>query len=143
HKCDLLRQWLADPRCPLEEQSTGYFLAIGSDANLKIEFCPFCGEGASICDSHRPPPAACQHLEELAAAPGSTVRFCAKSGEYELVGLDSLKVRLFFCPVCGRRLPLSNNKDDFYEMSPAELATWRQASEGVKSIADALERFGA
>ena len=41
-------------------------LAIGSGANFKIAFCPFCGEAVSSSLNLSPPPAACQHLEELA-----------------------------------------------------------------------------
>jgi hypothetical protein len=143
HKCDLLCQWLADPRCPIEEKSGGYFLSVNPGVNLKIAFCPFCGEATTDQAATGPPPTWCEHLKELSAPAGSPVRRHRESGDYELLGSDSLKIRLFFCPVCGMRLPLSNNASDFCEISPNEMSKWKQAFEGVRSIDDALERFGA
>src|SRR5437899_2341804 len=142
HRCDLIEQWSADPRSPLEERIDGYYLAVSGQVVLSIAFCPFCGDEISTGMPPTQRPLTCHHLEELARDPESSVRYLPESEEYQLMARDSLKIRLFFCPACGSRLPINNNEQEFCERSALELAKWAKLSEGINTIALALARFG-
>ena len=144
--CDLLREWSADPRSPikLDAHTSEFVLTLNGRKRLAMDFCPFCGEplgsGGRRISRGR---ATCRHLAKLAREPLSAVVYRPEYGEYWFAGSRSLKIRLFFCPVCGRRQRIARDDDKhFHKKSPEEVAQLTKLFSEVSSIAVALQRFG-
>jgi hypothetical protein len=142
HECELVLQNTADPRSPLERAAGGLSLPVGEDECLNLSFCPFCGDDLATGKPPESRAVACQHLAQLERERRSSVVRSAGAGIYELMGRDSVRIRLFFCPICGSKLPTEDNRHEFHERSAQELADWGKLASGVRTIAQALDRFG-
>jgi len=145
HICDLLKMFSTDPRIPIKfnEKSGEYSLTVNADIGVMMVYCAFCGNkmtDGSKSVSRRE--GSCEHLAELSLEPESSVRFRTEEREYWLYGRNSRMVRLFYCPVCGRRLPLHKNDSRFYKKSEAEVAELVKRFRNITTIDLALEQFG-
>jgi hypothetical protein len=120
----------------------GLSLTDGGDGQLGLSFCPFCGDELATGKAPHRRAAACQHLAALQRQGLSSVVHSGAPGVYDLLGSDSLRIRVFFCPICGSKLPDADNRHEFYERSPQELAQWRKLVQGVRTIRETLGRFG-
>jgi hypothetical protein len=143
HNCELLESWRMDERAPVElRRETGKFvLTINSATAVTMAYCPWCGK--SLDGSGKPNPlkaAACEHMKDLAAMPESSIRYLSAEREYCLCGANGLSARLFFCPKCGRKLPV--HQTNRYEKSPREVARLRKLFANVRSVDEAIEQVG-
>jgi len=147
HACFSLTDWCLDPRSPIKREGhpPGYTLAVNAETPLTMVFCPFCGD--RIADGERGAPRAhpnCSHLRTLSRAPGSSVVYVPEYRQFMLAGSGSMKIRLFFCPLCGGKIRWrKGDTDRFYENPPAELADLAKRFEGITTVARALRRLGA
>jgi hypothetical protein len=51
-------------------------------------------------------------------------------------------IRLFFCPECGRALKMRPRDPNFYKKSPSEEGALSEQLKDIRTIADALRKFG-
>jgi len=51
-------------------------------------------------------------------------------------------IRLFYCPICGNRIPLEKSDTRFYKKSPAEVAKLSERFAGITAIDLAIQKFG-
>jgi hypothetical protein len=108
-----------------------------------MAYCPFCGAEVSASrKSVSQPKHGCHHLQELSSKSDSSVKYRRDEREYWLFGRDSLMIRLFYCPLCGCKLPLHKHDSRFYKRSPAEVAELTKRCEKITTIDLALEQFG-
>ncbi len=130
-----------DERVPIRKESGKLILAVNAATEVTADYCPFCGEGLNGGSRTNSPSAGvCDHVEELAAKPGSCVRYVADQREYFIFGTGDLRVCLFFCPVCGRKMPLHETKR--CQKSGSEVARLERLVAGIKSIEQAIEKLG-
>jgi len=131
-----------DERVPVElKKETGEFvLTINAGTVVTLAYCPWCGErldGSEKSNSLRD--GVCEHIKDLAAKPESSIRYLSPEGEY-FVCANDLSVRLFFCPICGRKLPVQQTNR--YEKSPIEVEQLTKLFANVRSPDDAIEQVG-
>lgn len=146
HSCDLLTIWAADPRVPVrfDKRSKDYRLIINSNERLRMLFCPWCGdsliqppEPAVRCEGY------CKHLPDLSRKPNSPIKFNDYRQNYEIVGRRFGSVALFYCPICGIKQPVHDDRDRFYERSPDEVAELTERTKNITTIDQAIETLGA
>ena len=77
---------------------------------------------------------------DLAAKPESIIRCQSAEREYYICGAKELSVCLFFCPICGRKLP--PHQTNRYEKSPLEVERLTKLFANVRSTDDAIEQVG-
>src|SRR5208282_191179 len=145
HSCDLLMESVADPRSPIKRRpgSSGYRLLLNAASTVELLFCPFCGESLTRSGKRfSPPDTPCLHLRQMSRKSESSVFYDLSSNEYVLAGRESLKIRVFYCPLCGRRQRLRRNESDFWKISPAEQAKWVGRLTKVTSIQTLLRELG-
>ena len=145
HSCDLLKMFSTDPRIPIKfnEKPANYSMAVNSEIRVTMVYCAFCGKkmaGATKSVSRRRGP--CQHLPALSRKPKSSVKFRPNEREFWLYGRNSRMVRLFYCPLCGCKLPLHKNDRRFYKKSEAEVTKLVKGFRNITTIGLALEQFG-
>jgi hypothetical protein len=143
HTCDLMESWLMDERVPIERRkdSAEFLLAVNTDTVLPMAYCPFCGKSLNGSGkSNSRTACVCKHVRELAARPNSAVRYLPHQREFVIAGTEDLTVCLFFCPICGRKLPL--HQEDRCRKSPSEVARLRKLFANIKSIEQAVKQVG-
>lgn len=128
-----------DERVPvkLRKESGEFVLNINADTEVKMSYCAWCGE--SLHGGQKPNSlgaGVCKHVEDLAAKPGSSLKY---QGCW-MLGAGDLSVRLFFCPTCGRELPVDEERR--WEKSPSEIAMLTTMFANIKSIGQAIEQVG-
>lgn len=146
HTCFLLNLWLADPSVPIEfdEESRKYVLIVNADIHVTMVYCPFCGRNlnsgrSAVARRGR----LCKHLAKLEKQTKSSIIYWREQGEYAIAGHPSRIVRLFYCPICGNKLPpRKNGKKSFYRKSPIEIAKLSELVKGVATPDQVLERLG-
>ena len=145
HSCSALKEWCADPRSPIERDSASrFYLSANGELKIRMLFCPFCG--ASLSGNTRAPKGrgtSCRHLAELARKPRSPVVYRPEWREYWLAGTKDLLIRLFYCPLCGAKVPLGEQDERvFLKPSQRELAGLKRRLKGLKSLRTALQQLG-
>lgn len=145
HNCELLEMWCADPRVPIGfwEKPRKYSLIVNTDTSVTMAYCPFCGKNlydSNISTSRRT--RLCKHMLELTTNPESSVKYRPELNEYWILGFEDIKVRLFFCPLCGQELPLQKTNGLFYQKSESEVVKLKNIFANIKTIDHALEQFG-
>lgn len=143
HNCEMLESWCLDERVPIElrKESGEIVLTINADTAVALTYCALCGKSLDgIRKSNSLRAGVCKHVKDLAAKPASSVRYRSSEEEYWIFGAKELWVRLFFCPICGRKLPLSTTKR--YHKSPSEVARLTKLFANVKSIDQAIAQAG-
>jgi predicted RNA-binding Zn-ribbon protein involved in translation (DUF1610 family) len=128
--------WTIDPRSPLQfyKKTRETKLVINENVCVLLHYCPFCGKALNnsehkIQKEHK---LGCDHLKTLAEEMETTVRYQYQEMEYWLHGCESLMIRMFYCPMCGFKLPLHQSKTRFLEKSNTEIA---QLKKRVKNLA--------
>ena len=143
--CDGLWDAVADPRVPIEfNKNTGkYQLLVNTKKRLSMVYCFRCGESLirnKKEDANRKK--VCKHLDVLTSELESSVQYRENLSEFWVVGRDSVMVRLFYCPFCGRKLPLGSNKRDFHSRSLKEVSKLNKQFQSISSIEQAIHKFG-
>jgi hypothetical protein len=155
--CGRLEKLARDPRVRVRrnEQGTGFIWAVTDAQDVKIVACSFCGgyevarfEGvrsakdflAAIRKAPERPgaPCICGTMAELARNPDTRVSYDADLDEYAITGIGLL----YYCLVCGGRMPKSRRGDLFLPPDPREEEEFFQATEGLRTIEDVIAKLG-
>jgi len=145
HECAVLKMVTADPRVPItfDRKSKSHSLAVNLDTRVIMSFCPFCGENLDDTSKSMPKhTSVCRHLQSLSRKQNSSVKFRREYCEYWLFGRDLDKTRLFYCPVCGTKLPLQKNDSRFHKESVEELNELKKLTRNITTVDHAIEQFG-
>jgi len=138
-------EFAADPRIPIRfNKSSGqYTLIVNAGHHMIMTFCPRCGEKLNgDRKSARVNEQLCKHLPDLSRKRGSSIKYRRREQEFWLLGRDSLTLRLFYCPLCGNKLPLQKDEVRFYRKSPAEVAKLAKQFQKITTVDHALKQFG-
>jgi hypothetical protein len=141
HTCDLVESWLHDGRLPIRRELDRIILTVDAKTEVAAHYCPFCGECLVANPNESPPQSStCPHLKEMASKPASSIEFVADDQEFFLRGTGSLRVCLFFCPDCGKALPL--HEQESCPQSCEETARLAKLFSEISSIDQAIREFG-
>lgn len=86
----------------------------------------------------------CRFLERSAAEPEIPIVFDERMNEYHIenVAKDGGHSVIYYCPFCGGAAPRSKRQSFFATITSAEAARLRDLTAEVKTVAQALAKFG-
>jgi hypothetical protein len=88
-------------------------------------------------------PCGCRYLESAAAEPGTVIVYDDRMGEYQLKRPDgSGSGPIYHCPFCGGAAPKSKRASFFARVTWAEVARLKRLTAGIKTVAEAIDKFG-
>jgi hypothetical protein len=88
-------------------------------------------------------PCRCSFLEAAAAEPRSVIVYDKRMGEYQFKRPDgSGSGPIYHCPFCGGATPKSKRATFFARVTWAEVARLRKLTAGIKTVPEAVARFG-
>lgn len=144
HKCDLWQMWTSDPRVPItrDDRNRRYFIAVSPRRKILVNYCPFCGN--RVFDNKLDAVALrrCRHFEGFSRGRSSSIRCGRPNLGYWLHGSESLEVKLFFCPICGDKLPDPDDAGMFCKRSKKEVEGITKRFEGISTVDQAIKEFG-
>lgn len=142
--CGSLLEYSEDLSVPIisNKKKTKFFLLLDESKKIPMNYCFFCGGNKMGPLENTIEPCDCNSVENFIAENDSTIKYDSKSEEYFLLGENNRKSFLYFCFVCGGRLPESKNDEFSLASSESEVNEIHEKIKNAKTVDKLIKILG-
>lgn len=142
--CRSLDEYIENKSIPIEfeRKRKEFSLILDKLTKVKISYCFVCGGNRRGVFENNLHDCKCGSVQTWSQVTSYPIKFDDNTHEYYLLDNKGVKYFMYFCPICGGKLPESKINDFFITPSESEVNDISNKIKGVDDVDELIKKLG-